>query len=371
MVGLLVHDWISEYGGAEKVLDSFAGIFPDSHIYTLWNDAPKRYAQSRVTESWLAGTTLRHAKAAALPFMLEAWRNIPPTADYEWIIASSHLFAHHAKVRSLDIPKLVYAHTPARYIWEPSLDTRGSSLSVRAVSQLIKPLDRRRAREPVAVAANSRFVQDRIRRAWGIESSVIYPPVDVEEIQKAQASNFHLNDVEHGILGSLPQEFILSASRFVPYKRLDLAIEAAYAIDIPVVIAGSGPDEHRLREKAAGTNVEAHFITSPSTKLLHALYARAALFIFPAIEDFGIMPVEAMATGTPVLVNEIGGAGESMSMVSGGVALRDFEPSEWRNAFNEAIKIDGRLLAARTRTLGRRRFEDHAALWVEQSLRSI
>ena len=111
MAGVIVHEWIEKTGGAEKVLDAMIGCFPDADIRVLWNDAQDRYPGRRVGESWLSRTPLRRSKALALPLMPLTWRNLSASKAYEWMLVSSHLFAHHAKFlgTNRDIPKLVYA----------------------------------------------------------------------------------------------------------------------------------------------------------------------------------------------------------------------------------------------------------------------
>ena len=141
---------------------------------------------------------------------------------------------------------------------------------------------------------------------------MIYPPVDIDRIRSFGGE---LSDVDSATARALPREFVLGASRFVPYKNVDAAISAGEVLGLPVVLAGTGPDESRLRALAEQARTPVHFAGRVSDNLLLKLYRRAALFVYMAVEDFGIMPVEAMASGTPVLVNELGGARESVLAV--------------------------------------------------------
>jgi glycosyltransferase involved in cell wall biosynthesis len=313
LTGALIHEWLEPSGGAEKVLDAFASMFPHSDMYVLWNDDPRRYPDHQVYESWLSRTPLRHHKAASIPFLLPTWRTLRSSEKYDWLLISSHLFSHHARFLGVnrDIPKYVYAHTPARYIWTPELDQRGSSPIMRAASSALKPIDRQRAQEAYKIAANSNFVKERIENTWGREATVIYPPVNIEMIQSVSNWADSLVAKDAATYEMLPNEFVLCASRFVPYKRLDWAILAADRNDIPVVVAGSGPELSHLKEVADTVRVPVTFVLAPSTPLLYVLYQRALAYIFPAIEDFGIMPVEAQALGTPVVTTCIGGATET------------------------------------------------------------
>jgi len=337
--GVLVHEWLSRRGGSENVLVELARIFPDAGISALWDDAPERFVPGRVTETWIARTPLRQHKALALPLMPNTWRHLP-SSDAEWILCSSHLFAHHARFAgpARDAPKFVYTHTPARYIWTPELDLRGDNALARAVSKPLQTLDRRRAQEAHSIAVNSAFVAERVARVWDRDSIVIYPPVGVAkfglDVQEP------LTDEESVLLASLPESFILGASRFVPYKRLDIAIEAGIASDVAVVIAGDGPDEERLRAIAEKHPGRVTFVKKPSSALLSRLYRQALVLVFPAIEDFGIMPVEAMASGTPVIANRVGGAAESVVHGVTGMLLDSFDAASLRNAVEKASTLD-------------------------------
>lgn len=336
--GILVHEWLESVGGAERVVEAMEQAFPNTPLYALWNDAPEKYPNAH--ESWLARTPLRRHKAFALPMLPQTWRTFIPHQDgCEWVLVSTHLFAHHVKVVNTDgtLPKkYVYVHTPARYIWEPQLDVRGQSPLVRASAQIFKPLDRSRAKEAQSFAANSAFVKDRIQKAWHRDATVIYPPVDVKTITSCSWER-ELTQPETQLLDALPDEYILGASRFVPYKRLDWVIRAGEQCHTPVVIAGKGPEEEHLRALAAAATVPVIFVMRPSRNLLLALYKKARVYVFPAIEDFGIMPVEAQATGTPVVTTSFGGATESVQPGITGVISQLDSPESVGNAVQSAL----------------------------------
>lgn len=338
MSGVIVHEWLEKSGGAENVFEAMRDAFPDAASWCLWNDSDGRFPGVR--ETALASTPLRRSKVAALPLMPLVWRSLPKT-DASWMLVSSHLFAHHARFRgsARDIPKFVYAHTPARYIWSPDLDRRGDSPLVRAAAELFKPLDRRRMREATAVAANSEFVAGRIREVWDRDAEVIHPPVRMSEF----ATEAELSAADGDLLESLPDGYLLAVSRWVTYKGLDDAIRVAETTDRPLVIAGRGPDEERLRAIADESSAYVVFVHHPPRELLRAMYRRAAALLFPPIEDFGIVPVEAMASGTPVVVNGIGGATESVIDGETGAHLHDWaDPVEARSALELALaaKVD-------------------------------
>lgn len=339
MAGVLVHEWLSKRGGSENVLVELAQIFPEAPIVALWDDAPERFRPGRVAETWLAKTPLRAHKALALPLMPSTWRHLGQS-DAEWILCSSHLFAHHARFSgpAREAPKFVYTHTPARYIWTPELDARGSGRLARAASGALQHLDRGRAQEAHSIASNSEFVAQRVEQAWGRESTVIYPAVSVAS--HAENTSYLLTAAEEALLETLPDTFVLGASRFVPYKRLDVAIAAGAASGVQVVIAGDGPDESRLREVASAYPGLVTFVSHPSSALLNQMYRRALVYVFAAVEDFGIMPVEAMATGTPVIANAIGGTAETVLHGKTGALLRSFDDASLREAVSLAAKLN-------------------------------
>jgi len=365
--GIIVHEWISATGGAEKVLDAMVETFPDAEIWCLWNDVPEsRYPKRIVRESWLAHTPMRHAKAAALPLMPLTWRTHRRTSA-DWILAGSHLFAHHVSLggQDADVRKFAYVYTPARYIWHPEVDVRGAGWLPRLVSPSLRSLDRRRARESYGIAAISQYVQERIQIAWGRDSEVIYPPVGVARMQRVESWSGQLSDGERVVFDRLPSPFVLGASRFVPYKRLDLVIKAGEAANLPVVLAGSGPEYRRLREQAAQSTVPVHFVSDPSDTLLYALYEAASVFVFPAIEDFGIMPVEAMALGTPVVARTVGGVSETVVDGVTGALLDEVDsPRSWAVAVTAALNADSQACRARARVFDSSNFSASLRNWM-------
>ncbi|MGF3055976.1 glycosyltransferase [Microbacterium sp. YY-01] len=341
MSGLLVHEWIEATGGAENVLESFSEVFSESDILCLWDDAPGRFADRKVIQSWLSHTPLRKKKALALPFMLRAWRNIQLDKRYEWMLVSSHLFAHHVQLKDQSIPKYVYAHTPARYIWRPDLDGRGRSLGARSLSPALRSVDRRRAAEATKIAANSMFIRDRIQDVWNVDSEVIYPPVAVDTILSTDdwLSRVTDND-EYEVLANLPPSYVMGASRFVSYKRLDLVIKTGEILGIPVVLAGNGPDVQHLSDLAKAAKVPVTLVIAPSNSLLYAIMQAALAFVFPAVEDFGIMPVEAQACGTPVVTGPLGGQMETYYDGITGVTANSTSPQDLSEAVKKAIGLD-------------------------------
>jgi glycosyltransferase involved in cell wall biosynthesis len=365
VAGVLVHEWISQSGGSENVLQAMSEVFPEADIVCLWNDSTGRFPPERLRESWLARSPLRRSKAAALPFMPATWRR-RKNLGYDWALISSHLFAHHVRFspQPQDFCRFVYVHTPARYIWAPDLDGRGRGRTARTVAAALKPLDRRRAQQPATYAANSDFVRRRMTEVWGVEAQVIYPPVDVTEIQRVDDWTTRLNAAEAEIMAALPGGYVLGASRFVPYKRLDLVIKAGEAADRPVVLAGQGPEWPRLQAAAETATVPVRFVGRPSIALLRALYQEAAVFAFPAIDDFGIMPVEAMAAGAPVLAQQTGGTAESVVAGLTGALCNFRSPGAMREAVEMALSTTRGARLNHARRFRAERFQQEIRAWV-------
>jgi len=364
----IVCEWIEETGGAEKVLDAMLEAFPGAPVHTLWNDAPDRMRDVEVHESWIARTPLRRSKSLALPFFSPTWTRLKPAGNPDKILISSYVFAHHARFRQLpDVPRFVYVHSPARYIWVPEIDARGRAPLVRASAPYWKSLDRRHAQSTDALAANSHFVRQRIENAWGREAEVIYPPVDATEISATSDWREKLAAEDADLLEALPQDFILGASRLVPYKKLDAVLAFANSVDLPAVIVGNGADRPRLEALARAHGVPAHFLGSTSTPLLYALFQRATAYVFPPIEDFGILPVEAMAAGARVIVNAEGGTAESVLHGVGGIQTSSFTGVDASSALDAALRIDRATVPSQAARFARSEFVTTLRDWMDEN----
>jgi len=360
---LISHDWIEKFGGAEKVLSQFSTIFPKADVVTLWKDGDSSKEFSDVQQIFAIPPLFRKLKALLVPVIPFVWRRYRFTQVPELILCSSHLFAHFipSKDRHGDaIPKYAYIHTPARYIWAPELDQRGNSLPVKLASLALKPLDKKIARESNSIAANSKYIQSRILSSWGAGSIVIYPPVDTKFFNQyskwTSKALFEATGIEPG--------FVLAASRFVGYKQLDLVIRATAVANKRLVIAGQGPEENKLRNLASELCADVVFVISPDRDLLGALYASASVFVFPAVEDFGIMPVEAMAAGTPVIVNSEGGARESVLIGKTGATFLNGRLESLIQALNSNLSLNSSDCIAQANLFGEERFKREIENWV-------
>jgi len=297
----LVHDWLTGMRGGERCLEVFCELFPDADLYTLLHvpgSVSPVIERRRIVTSFLQRLPdVERRYRQYLPIFPAAIRRFD-LRGYDLVLSSSHAVA-----KSVRVPRperhVCYCFTPMRYVWDLYDDYFGARASL-PTRLLMPPLaawlrrwDRRTAAGVGRFVAISRFVADRIRRAYGRDADVIYPPVDV--------SRFRLEEA--------PGSFYLVVSALTPYKRVDLAVAACARLGRPLVVVGSGPEEKRLRA-LAGPTVE--FRGGRSDTEIAELYARCRAFLFPPLEDFGITPLEAMAAGRPVIAFGEGGARETV-----------------------------------------------------------
>jgi len=361
----VVHEWVEAHGGAENVAEELADTL-DADVFCLWRDDPERLSGHAVHESWMARNQfLRRNKAAALPLMPSTWARTD-LSSYDRVVVSSHCFAHQvaASRHQRDLAAYVYVHTPARYLWDRQVDHRGDQWWVRAAAAPLRRLDRSRVAQQAQFAANSDYIRRRIVASWGVDATVIHPPVDVVRIRNGRPWADKLDPADEAIYASLPRWFVLGASRFVTYKRLDDAITVGSQLDLPVVLAGGGPDRARLEARAAAAPVPVTFVDRPSDELLYAIYEAASLFVFTAVEDFGIMPVEAMAAGTPVLVNDVGGARESVGLVGGGLSVSPADQRALVDSACLALALDREQTSHNSLMMDRSAFRERIHAWI-------
>lgn len=307
----LVHDWLTGMRGGEYVLEAMAELFPGAELFTLVAFPGKlspALARIPTHVSFLqrvpaAERRYRHL----LPLMPRAIENFD-LAAFDLVLSSSHCVAKGVRKRE-DAVHVSYVHAPMRYMWDRYDEYFGpgkASLPVRAAARAVRPYLRawdRRASQPDrvdAIAVNSRYIGEQVRAAYGRESTVIHPFADLSRFEAVPAEE--------------PRVGYLMVGAFAPYKRVDLAVEAFNRLGLPLTIVGAGQDEARLRA-AAGPTVR--FAGSLSNAEIDRCYARARAFVFPGKEDFGITPLEAMASGLPVIAFGEGGAAETVTERSG------------------------------------------------------
>ena len=301
----LIHDWFSTYAGAEKCVESFTNIWDDFEIYSLID-----FLSGTDRDKILKGKRAHTSFVQRLPFAKDKYRNYLPLfplaieqfdlSGYDVVLSSSHAVAKGVLTHSNQL-HIAYVHTPIRYAWdlyhhylrESGLDRGLKGMLAKYFLHKIRLWDASTANRVDHYVANSRYIARRIKKTYGKPSDVIYPPVDVDKFALREAK----------------EEFYLTASRMVPYKKIDLIVEAFSQTDKKLLVIGDGPDMAKIKSKA-GKNVELLGFASDET--MADLMGRAKAFVFAAEEDFGITPVEAQACGTPVICFGRGGARETV-----------------------------------------------------------
>ncbi|MBR8058348.1 glycosyltransferase family 4 protein [Burkholderia dolosa] len=299
----IVHDWLVTYAGAERVLEQIIACFPDADLFSLVDFLDDRgFVRGKpVTTSFIQKLPFARTKYRSyLPLMPLAIEQLD-VSGYDLVISSSHAVAKGV-LTGPDQVHISYVHSPIRYAWdlqhqylEQSNLTHGpKSLLARMILHYIRNWDTRTANAVDGFIANSAFIARRIRKVYHRDAAVIFPPVDVDA--------FSLNDAK--------EDFYLTASRMVPYKKIDLIVDAfSRTPERKLVVIGDGPEMQKIRAKAS-PNVE--IMGYQPFAVLHDRMRRAKAFVFAAEEDFGISVVEAQACGTPVIAYGKGGALETV-----------------------------------------------------------
>jgi glycosyltransferase involved in cell wall biosynthesis len=320
----LVHDWLTGMRGGEKTLEVLCDLYPEADVLTLVHTpgtitpaiAAHRIRPSVVQHLPLIHRIYRYA-LPLFPFAIELF----DLDDVDLVVSTSHCAAK-AVVTPPGARHLCYCFTPMRYAWDQFDQYFGPERLGRAGSALARPVLRRLARWDARTAgrvsryvAISHYVAGRIGRYYNRQAAVVYPPVD---------TGFFTPD------GRPAEGYALVVSALVPYKRIDLAIEAARLARVPLKIVGQGPERARLEAQAAGAEVE--FLGFQPDEVVRDLYRGAEAVLLPGEEDFGIVPVEAQACGRPVVALGLGGARETVIDRVTGILVTDASPDAFADA---------------------------------------
>ena len=339
----LVHDWLITIAGAEKVLKAIYEIYPNSDIFTLVKNKEN-----------LKGTLLENANIETsfiqkLPFAKTKYRNYLPffpiaieqfdLSSYDVVISSSHAVAKGVLTNANQL-HISYVHTPIRYAWdlyshylkEANLDKSLKGWIVRYFLHKIRIWDYTTSNRPDYYIANSKYIAKRIKKVYNKEAAIIYPPVDIKKFE----------------IYTKKENFYLTASRLVSYKKIDLIVEAFSKMpDKKLIVIGEGPDLKKIKKRTY-KNIE--ILGYKSFNILKYYMQRAKAFVFAAEEDFGIIPVEAQACGTPVIAYGKGGVTETVIENKTGIffkkqnvdniieAIKEFENKEDKFDFYEIRK---------------------------------
>ncbi|WP_028784003.1 glycosyltransferase family 4 protein [Thalassobacillus devorans] len=324
----VVHDWLVTYAGAEKVLEQILKVFPHADVYSIVNFIPEN------ERSFIMNKEVNTSFIQKLPFAKNKYRNYLPImpfaveqfdmSEYEIIISSSHAVAKGV-ITGPDQIHISYVHSPIRYAWdlqnqylkEAGVEKGIKSVLIRYFLYKIRNWDYRTSNGVDYFLSNSNFISNRIWKVYRREAETIYPPVDI--------TRFSLHETK--------EDFYLTASRMVPYKKIDKIVEAFNKMpDKQLIVIGDGPDFKKIKAKAT-ENIT--LLGYQSFEVLRNHMQRAKAFIFAAEEDFGITPVEAQACGTPVIAY---GKGGSLETVRGNNVIENPTGLFFYEQTNEAIK---------------------------------
>jgi glycosyltransferase involved in cell wall biosynthesis len=354
----LVHDWLTGMRGGEKVLEVLCERYPDAELFTLL------HVRGSVSPA-IERLTIHTSALQRLPGIRHYYRECLPVfpnlierfdlARFDLVLSTSHCVAKSA----LAAPHAVhvcYCLTPMRYAWDqfdayfgPDRLGRPASAAMRLVMTRLARWDQKTAARASRYVAISHYVAGRIRRYYNREATVVYPPVDTEF--------FHPDS-------AVPGRYALVVSALVPYKRLDLAIDACRMAGVPLKIVGDGPDRGRLERRARDSRNNSNkshgveFLGRRRDDEVRELYRRAAVVMLPGEEDFGIVPLEAQACGRPVVAYARGGALETVVAEETGLLVDEAVPAAFADAVRRAIdrRFDSGVIRRHAERFGRARF---------------
>ncbi len=327
----LVHDFLIQYGGAERVLEALCEMFPNAPIYTLLHDSEKmrgKFSEKEIHASFLQKFPkfLRKRYKYLLPLMPTA----PETFDlrnFDLVISSSGAWSKGIVTR-LNTVHISYLHSPMRFVWDTNEEyLKQSQISnfkfqrffTRILLNYVRVWDKVAADRPDHLIANSKYTQERIKKYYGKESFVIYPPVGINQ----ELSSLNLRSLAPG------EKYFLIVSRLSPYKKIDAVVEAFNKLELPLIIVGEGQQEKYLRS-IAKNNIK--ILGWQPDEKIREYYAGARAFIFAGVDDFGMAPAEAMSYGIPVVAIRKGGAKE---------IVEEGKTGEFFNAATPEVIADG------------------------------
>ncbi len=360
---VLVHERFTEFAGSEAVVEQLARRWPDAPLLAPVSrpGVMPDDLEHRVRSTWMSSLLRGSGYAHLLPALPVALRRLTvPDADV--VIASHHAFASQV-VHATSAPVVAYVHSPARWVWDPQMRRgevggRVGAAGLAAFAAAFRPHDRAAAARLRTVVANSTAVAERVRSWWGRDAEVVHPPVDTE---------YYPTDP-----GVEREDFFLLAGRLVPYKRPDLAVQAAARAGVRLVVAGEGRSRAEV-EALAGPRTT--FVGRVDDDELRSLYRRCRALLMPGVEDFGIVPVEAQACGAPVVAVDAGGARDSVRPGETGVLVPQarrgaHEVERWADALHDvpAGRFDPAAARTNAESFSRSVFRTRMAGVVERAL---
>ena len=354
----IVHDYLIQMGGAERLIAALAGAFPDAQIYTSATDYERlkifpQLIEKEIRNSWMQHLPgIRQNFKALFPLYPFAFRSFPPV-DADVVLVSSSGFSKWVRVTE-PAKTVCYCYTPPRFFWYPDdyLERELKSPLLRkaaaALLRILRDWDYRCAQRMDQFIVVSRYIQERVKECYGRESTVIYPPVNVDRFSP---------DEKFG-------DYYLVCARLVGYRRIDIAVRAFNQLGEKLVIVGDGPDRGHL-EALAGSNVS--FLGHVSDQEAKHYLENCRALIFPGVEDFGTVSLEALAAGRPVVAF---GAGIALETLEPGVTAVLFDeqtPESLAEAVLRSQKIawDSQIIRKKVLGFGRDRFLRQMKEYVE------
>lgn len=359
----IVHDWFASYAGSERVVESFTNIWGNAEVFTLFSFLQPEEREIIIKDCPLHTSFIQKIASKKnyryflplFPFAVEQF----DLSGFDIVISSSHAVVKGVKTSKNQL-HICYCHTPIRYVWDlrdqylkqTNLQTGLKGWAADKILNYIKKWDLKTKDRPDYYIANSRYISNRIKRIYDRDAEVIYPPVDIEKFK----------------CETVKENYYITASRFVPYKKIDLIAEAFTKMpDKNLVIVGEGPEESRIKKKS-GNNIE--FTGFRSSGELSSIIQKGKAFVFAAEEDFGIVIVEALSCGTPVIAFNKGGSAETVVNKKHGIlfneqstdsiiaAVKEFEKNE--------IKFDPVDLSNYAKSFDRKVFEEKIKNFAER-----
>lgn len=360
-----VHDYLVHLGGAERVLLEFHKIWPDAPIFTLLHN-PRAikgvFDSCTIHTSFLQNFPLAKTRHRFYPVLMPMAIEQFDFSDFDVVLSSSTSFAKGVITPS-DTLHVCYCHTPMRYVWDDSHHVIAQFRSFRPVRKLLPfALNYLRLWDGVSSSrvdsyiANSENVRNRIQKYYRRDSRVICPPVDDTRLMK---------DVPSGDR----DDFLLMVGRLLPYKGFDIGIRVAAILQKPLVIIGDGSERMRLQRLASNVGANVKFLLHATDDDVASYMGKARVLLFPGEEDFGIVPLEAMLFGCPVVAYQRGGAKETVLHKKTGVLVDSQDPEDFAKAVRECLRFefDVKVLRIQAQKFSAVRFRKEIREFVQQA----
>lgn len=358
----ILHDYLNQFGGAERVLKIILEMFPEADIYTLLHDEKKTlgfFKENVKGTSFLDLPFVRRRHRFFIPLMPLASNFLRRKENYDLVISSSSGYGKALGIKgSLHVS---YCHTPLRYAWDAEYLRRlplGPLPFSRPIffplAKLLRGWDKRSSENVDFFIANSNFIKDKIKECYKREAEIIYPPVDIDLFRPEPHS---------------PQEdYYLMAGRLLYYKRFDLGIKVFNILRKPLKVVGNGPEKKKLKKLAHSPKIE--FISGVSDDELRRLYHNARGFIFPQIEDFGLVAAEAQACGVPIIAYKSGGARDIVKDNETGVFFNEQSERSLIDAIGrfEKQEFDRNRISQSAKRFSKESFKNKLKEFIDESL---